>query len=225
MLSLSSLHKACCVDSMESCRRRRIPDDPQIVSAWWCGGNSACVGRSGQTLRKKGFCRTSCFAVCVCLKIPSPGSREPAGQTPSDLGGVRVIRTPQSAPVDHQGKSEGSSFHLAACRGCFHFSRRAVWTAWKGVAEDEFLMTRRLCLHGGVGAILLAWVGQARHFGRKAFAERLVLLFACALRSPHQVRENPAGQTPSIWEVFESYTRNSPLRKTITERVKAAVSI
>ena len=65
------------------------------------------------------------------------------------------------------------------------------------VAEDEFLMIRRLCLHVGVGAILLAWVRQARHFGRKAFAERLVLLFACALRSPHQVRENPAGQTPS----------------------------
>ena len=59
------------------CRRRRIPDDPQIVSARRCGGNSACVGPSGQTLRKKGFCRTSCFAVCVCLKIPSPGSCEP----------------------------------------------------------------------------------------------------------------------------------------------------
>ena len=56
------------------CRRRRIPDDLQFVSARRCGGNSACVGPSGQILRKKGFRRTSCFAVCVCLKIPSPGS-------------------------------------------------------------------------------------------------------------------------------------------------------
>ena len=197
MLSLSSLHKACCVDSMEV-----VAEDEFLMTRRLClhGGVGAIllawVGQA-RHFGRKAFAERLVLLFACALRSPHQVRENPAGQTPSDLGGVRVIRAQQSAPVDHQGKSEGSSFQLAACCRCLHCTRRAVWTAWKGVAEDEFLMTRRLCLHGGVGAILLAWVGQARHFGRKAFAERLVLLFACALRSPHQVRENPAGQTPS----------------------------
>ena len=108
------------------------------------------MDQSGQTLRQKGLGRTSCFAVACALRSPHQVRENPAGQTPSDLGVVRVIHALQ---IERQ---QSRCWEVCASELRLQMGHGKLVARFTGATEVEFLLICKKCLRCGVGASCLS---------------------------------------------------------------------